>query len=266
MLIPYTVLQKKKRLSAVLSPFSRSHRDRHEINNLEPELAIAYAHGVSTPDSRIFYLKNSKCGGTTISQILHTYVFGAPFQGNIHQSDALPLGLRHFRLHRAAIDNPDAVKFSFVRHPVSRLRSAFCDFFVDDQKNPQALRHWDNMLALGFKPGGDINYNFDVFLNYVALSLEKSQLLCDEHWRPQFISLGSGKIAYDTIGRFENFSSGLKEILSNAGLPLLIALVERKMTFNESSNGKRDDLVVSHAQATKIHSLYAMDFDAYGYQ
>lgn len=264
--IPCTVIQKKKLRSALLSPFSRSHRNRHEINNLDPELAIAYAHGVTTPDGRLFYLKNAKCGCTTISQILHTYVFGAPFQGNIHESGTLPLGLRHFRLHRAAIANPEAVKFSFVRHPVNRLRSAFCNFFVDDERNPQALRHWDNMLALGFKPGGEINYNFDVFLDYVALSLEKARLLCDEHWRPQFISLGSGKIVYDKIGRFENFSADLSEIFSNAGLPFLVALAERKMIFNQSSNGKRDDLIVSRTQATKIRSLYAMDFEAYGYQ
>lgn len=266
MIIPCTVLQKKKLRSAVLSPFSRSYRDRHEINNLAPEIAIAYAHGVTTPDGRIFYLKNAKCGCTTISQMLHTYIFGAPFPGNIHQSDALPLGLRHFRLHRAAIANSEAVKFSFVRHPFSRLKSAFCDFFVDDRRNPQALRHWDNMLALGFKPGGDINYNFDVFLHYVGLNLERAELHCDEHWRPQFISLGSGKIAYDKIGRFENFSADLKEIFSNAGLPLLVALVERKMTFNQSSNETRDDLTISRAQASKIRSLYAMDFEAYGYE
>jgi hypothetical protein len=264
--IPCTVLKKKKLRSAVLSPFSRSYRDRHAINNLEPEIAIAYAHGVTTPDGLIFYLKNAKCGCTTISQILHTYLFGKPYPGNVHASDAPPVGLRHFRLHQAALDNPDALKFSFVRHPINRLRSAFCNFFVDDQRNTQAVRHWDTMLALGFKPSGDINYNFDVFLDYVALSLEKSQLLCDEHWRPQFISLGSGKIAYDAIGRFENFSADLKEIFSNAGLPLLLALAERKMTFNQSSNGTRDDLVVSRAQAAKIHALYAMDFEAYGYQ
>ncbi len=263
--IPCAVLKKKEIRSALLSPFSRRYRDRHEINNLDPRLAIAYAHGVTTPDGLIFYLKTAKCGCTTISQILHTYVFGKPYPGNVHASDALPVGLRHFRLHQEAIDNSDALKFSFVRHPINRLRSAFCNFFVDDQRNTQAVHHWDNMLTLGFKPGGDINYNFDVFLNYVELSLEESHLLCDEHWRPQFISLGSEKIAYDKIGRFENFSADLTEIFSHAGLPLLVALAERKMTFNRSSNEERDDLAISRTQASKIRSLYAMDFNAYGY-
>ena len=91
-------------------------------------------------------------------------------------------------------------------------------------------------------------------------------MLCDEHWRPQFVSLGSGKIAYDKIGRFESFTADLKDIFASAGLPFIVALAEGKMIFNKSSNAKRDDLVVSRAQAAKIHALYAMDFEAYGYQ
>ncbi len=262
--VPLIDLPKHRLRAAVLEPFVKRYRLEREILRLDPDLALAFRHAVTTPDGLFFYLRNSKTGCTTISQMLHGYAFGRPFDGDIHHSRDLPQGIRHWRLHRRALDDGGAIKFSFVRHPVGRLRSAFFDFFVDC-KNDARHRHWDNMVQLGFSPAGDITRNFDVFLDYVALNLERSERHCDQHWRPQWICLGSGKIAYDFIGRMENFDDDVARLFSRAGIMSLVEKTRRMLPYNRSSNSARGDLHVRPDQLRKIRALYATDFETFGY-
>lgn len=259
--IPYTDLLKQKHRVRLLAPFVGKYRQKRDLLDLDSDLALAFHHGVTTPDKRFFYLKNSKAGCTTIAQLLHVHAFGDAYDGNIHTHPELATGIRHWRTHLDAIENPKTVKFTFTRHPADRLRSAFFNFFVDCE-NEQRHAHWDNMVAMGFAVDGDIGYNFDVFLDYVALNFAETERHCDQHWRGQWISMGSGQIDYDFIGKLENFQADIAQVFARAGLP---ARSGRGRSYNRSSNAARDDLRLTQAQIAKIRTLYAVDYEAFGY-
>lgn len=267
MKIPLPDKPKQTLRAAILSPFSRSHRLQREILQLEPGLAIAFRQAISSPGGRFFYVKNAKAGCQTISRYLfqlHGYLSGEPMREMGAQSTVFPEGISQWRIYQRILANPNALKFTFVRHPVKRLTSGFINFFVDET-NKTRHWHWDNMLELGFRPGGDINRNFDVFLDYVALSLSYNETYCDQHWRPQWFNIGGGSVAFDFVGKLEQFDQDMATLLKLAGAEAYSEILASPKVYNRSSNGEATHVTITKAHLQKIRSLYEIDFEKFDY-
>jgi len=109
-------------------------------------------------------------------------------------------------------------KFAFVRHPLSRLVSAYHRIFVmtlrkgyDHQE--RFFRHAFPVVSEVYRrqnktPDLDKSITFQEFVEYIA-SVEDDVLL-DEHWRPQSWFVRPSK--YDFIGHFESIGDDFRFI------------------------------------------------------
>ena len=262
--IPFNDKPKQRLKAKVLAPFREKYREERAMAVLPERLATTFFVALTTEDRRFFYVRNSKCGCTTVSQLIHAYVFGRFFEGNIHLCDDIPHGLENWRLHMEALANPDTTRFTIVRHPLDRVRSAFFNFFID-QKNISREQHMGNMAALGLDLEDPLDRNFDRFLDYIEMSFEQSRLYTDRHWRPQVDNIAYGEIDYDFIGKLEFLERDIRQVFERAGA---VDVVDRFLTganFNRSSNRGGDEFEPSPRQLRRIQDFYAEDFDAFGY-
>jgi hypothetical protein len=160
-----------------------------------------------------------------------------------------------------ALQSPASVSFSIVREPTSRVLSAFKDFFVE-HRNVEAPAHLAAIGAFGFYKRDDLKFRFDVFLDYVATSMELSPLRTDRHWRQQVLNLGKPDFELTFIGTLENLKADLLTVseMSGVRLPMPESLSQERR--NRSGDW---DFAPSREQIRRIEALYAPDFEAFGY-
>ena len=84
--------------------------------------------------------------------------------------------------------DPTVYKFTVVRHPADRARSAFGNLFVGSS-NGFGWRHLPYLRRTGLKLGDDSTANFDRF-DYVEDAQADSELFCDAHLRLQMHNTG----------------------------------------------------------------------------
>jgi hypothetical protein len=118
------------------------------------------------------------------------------------------------------------------------------------------------MWTLGYEPDGDINRNFDVFLDYVAMCFEVSREHVNVHWRPQTLSIALDHISYAHICRVETLRQDLATVSDLVGFPLLPPGQEPP-SVNQAR--RRGQFELSKEQRRKIRTLYADDYEAFGY-
>lgn len=237
---------------------SRRHAGRYRMSKLGHAQVITLSHLVVSNDQRLAYVKNSKVACTSVSAALYQYSYGKVFCGNIHRTDELRQGPRCLEHNVHAAYN-GAIVFSFVRNPVARARSAFINFFID-QRNNEAAKHLEAINARGMLLKGDVQYKFDIFLEYVEESMATDPERTDRHWRSQTLNTGLNMLPLSHVGRLENgLSAGLKIVSDLLGGARLEA-PERPM--NASSE---IDFEPSRAQIAKIQQIYAEDYENFGY-
>jgi hypothetical protein len=216
-----------------------------------------------TDDRKFVFVKNSKAGCTTIAQLMYHYCHGKFFKGSVHRTrDGLRQGITYWMDYETASLSRSAFTFTFVRHPETRLLSAFKNFFVD-WKNRSARIHFHSLRRRGFDEAGELARNFDVFLDYVDESLSKDALRTDRHWRLQVLNTGYGLIDYQFIGKVENFDRDIQEVFSLAGVPAPPTKDCLAIRFNRSAH---HDFTISKTQRRRIERLFAEDYEAFGYE
>lgn len=161
-----------------------------------------------------------------------------------------------------AIDNPATIKFSITRNPEARLLSAYSNIFVD-ATNRVSRKHLRHIGKRGYRQGGDLTRNFDIFLDYVEEAHAQDINFCDGHWRPQYLCIGHGLIEHDFIGKMENYDPDLRRAFEMAGYPDPLAAQETKKKFNASS---RKEFGLTPGQKKRIRQIYAKDFELFGYE
>jgi len=255
-------LPSSKPKDAILRFVSARHAKRARLGALPPELRVLLPFMVTTHDRAFAYLKNSKAGCTTISNLLYLHDHGIVFEGDIHsEPKKLQYGLAHWEENLALFRSPDSVAFSFVRHPQHRLVSAFVDFFVE-RRNFMASRHFEAIDRMGFTQRDDLSYRFDVFLNYVKSSMEYSPVLVDRHWRSQHVNLGNGYLELDYVGKLEQLEAEISIISEMAGTPLPQLHMVSEERRNSSSSQK---FTPSDKQRRMIEDIYSKDYALFGY-
>lgn len=144
-------------------------------------------------------------------------------------------------------------KFCFVRNPYTRVLSAYLDKIVE-RRDPNWITIYQN---LGFKPWK--NYSFLEFL--IASDRLKSHYV-DMHWRPLSYILRTDKIAYDYIGKFENFDSDFRTILNNLGVP---EAPIHTMDLHATKANSSFDKYYSSKELDMVNFIYKDDFEQFDY-
>ena len=246
--------------SIVLSPFVERYRIRSAYARLPDRLIQPFAHAILSDDGKFLFVKNQKCASTSLAQLMYYYSNKTEYLDNIHlPGHNMLYGLHHILSLQTALQSDDVFKYTFVRHPESRILSAFLDKIIA-KKSPYE-RHISTLRNRGYLDGGDISRNFDVFLDYVEDSLNENALLTDSHWRHQSINVGFFDIKYDLIGRVESFTKDVDVILRAMGLSRREGGIFNKSARNESQKGY--DL--SKSQKLRVSKIFAIDYDNFGY-
>lgn len=149
--------------------------------------------------------------------------------------------------------------FSFVRHPMDRLASAWRNKIRDGVSADQISRA-RRYLGLNDEDYNRARKDFDFFVSVLSKSVLYSE---DIHFRPQSEVLKGLKVGL--IGRFESlgpdFDIVKKAIFLGDTIPQ--TLLPRR---NETTKSKRDDEIgYSNQVLETVAELYAEDFSRFGY-
>ncbi|OWY15585.1 hypothetical protein B6V72_03135 [Thioclava sp. F34-6] len=245
-----------------LAPLSAHYRQKTRLARTPLSDRIVLDHLASSEYPKVVFSKNSKAACTSIAHAIYKLATGAQYNGVIHQEAAvLSQGRKHWETNIARLASPSYQTFTFVRHPVDRVESAFRDF-VTEGRNPNHAYHKEQFRKFGCREDRSESENFSAFLEYVEASLEVSRLRTDRHWRLQVDNIGWGRFQYDHIGRVERLAEDLMAVLIMAGVDKDAA--ERVVTIRKNAS-QMAERIANPDQISKIQALYAEDFDAFGY-
>ncbi|WP_168733026.1 sulfotransferase family 2 domain-containing protein [Aliigemmobacter aestuarii] len=250
-------------VNRLLAPFFPRYRVLMELEREPLHMRGPLRNLILSHDKRFLFLRNQKCACTQTTQLLYAYGnLGETYPGNVHRADKGIYAARYrWPDIRPVFEAHMAYLFTFVRHPETRAHSAFRNFFVD-QKNIARHKHMGPMKAHGYDPARGEDYNFDVFLDYVAHTFEIDRLRTDSHWRLQVDNVAWKDIRFDAVGRVESYEADIRRIFAEGGapdFPPAHLLAER---HNVSGAART---AVTPAQRARIETLYAPDYEAFGY-
>ncbi|MCA0920545.1 sulfotransferase family 2 domain-containing protein [Pseudooceanicola nanhaiensis] len=246
-----------RRKARLLSPLSRRYRAKAGLADMPLQKQIVYSHCILSHDGKLFFPKNAKAASSTTRRHIVRLATGQ-FE---RDAPEVKQGQRHWRAYEAAVRDPQCVKFCITRHPVDRLVSTFCNFFVDEG-HPSTRAHMGPIEARGYLRGGDMARNFDVFLAYIGEAHAEGLIYCDPHWRPQYINIAHDEVTYELSGDISDYAKILREAFARAGHGDPFAGEDGSRRFNVSSGG---DFEVSAEQRRKIELLFERDYTLYGY-
>lgn len=234
-----------------------------------------------TESGSMIYRVVPKCACSTIGQIMYYSDNGVFFDGDIHDSSD--------HLHKwgqetsrpaieAGIRDHDAVIFTCVRNPYTRILSAFFDKIAGIQRNGKRYRG-KLVPMLMQKYGVDVTDEFDQITSFRRFLLFARDTIRyrrpmdpDIHW-----SAMSGHVStlvtsggqYDRIFFTEQFQAGMQDVLNGRDLPYPVDL-ETIPRFNESEGHgpKRLHPVEDYFDDLSMHlmrEMYRQDFDLFQY-
>lgn len=219
-------------------------------------------HLVSAEHPKVVFAKNSKAACTSITHAIFRLASGTQYSGNIHrESRVLSQGRDHWQTNIIRLGLPSHKSFTFVRHPVDRLESAFRDF-VTERRNPLHIYHTEQLRNFGCAEERSEGDNFSAFLEYVEACHEASRIRTDRHWRLQVDNIGWGRFQYDYIGKVETLEQDLRTFLTMAGIN---KEATESVTNIRKNSSRITERIASRSQVDRIRALYAEDFEAFGY-
>jgi hypothetical protein len=234
-----------------------------------------------TESGSMIYRVVPKCACSTIGQIMYYSDNGVFFDGDIHDSTD--------KMHKwgqdasrpiieAGIRTHDAVIFTCVRNPYTRILSAFFDKIAGIQRNGNRYRG-KMVPMLTQKYGVEVEGEFDQIKSFRRFLLFARDTIRyrrpmdpDIHWSAvsgHVSTLISNGGRYDRIFFTEQFQPGMQAVLDQVTLPHPVDLgtIPR---FNESEGHgpKRLHPVAEFFDDLSMHLMYEMyklDFDLFRY-
>lgn len=250
-------------LTPLLAPFFPRYRVLQDLKREPAHLRGTLRNLIQSHDRKFLYLRNQKCACTQTLQILYAYAHaGETYRGNIHRCNdgIIPARYRWLDI-KPWFEGHMSFLFTFVREPEARLVSAFRNFFLDET-NLARRKHMKPMLAHGFDRARGAEWNFDVFLDYIAHTFEVDRTNCDTHWRLQVDNIGWRDIAFDFIGRVESYDADIRHVFEAGGVP---GFPPDRLLARAENRSKDRGFQPSAAQKARIRLLYAPDYEAFGY-
>ena len=253
----------KTPLTRLLAPFFPRYKVLLELQKEPAHLRGPLRNLILSHDRRFLFLRNQKCACTQTTQLLYAYGNnGQTYPGNVHRANQGLYAARYAWMDiKPVYEAHMAFFFTFVRHPQTRAHSAFRNFFLD-QTNIARHKHMKPMVAHGFDPAKGAEYNFDVFLDYVAHTFELDRLNTDSHWRLQVDNIAWSDMRFDHVGRVETYEADLRHVFDAGGAPGFPPEALLGARHNKSGEAV---VPVTPAQKQRIETLYAPDYAAFGY-
>ncbi|XP_002737686.1 carbohydrate sulfotransferase 11-like [Saccoglossus kowalevskii] len=167
------------------------------------------------------------------------------------------------------------VKFLFVRHPFTRLLSAYRDKF--ERQRSRSGRH-EPLLSTSIKNTRDAimkRYNlsdsysvtFPLFVRYLSDSNVNN---FDAHWAPIYKSCTPCTIKYDVIGRYEELNEDADFVLHASGIkhlnfPDTVYDIGQRTDSSHHQIMKHYFSQLSHEEVMRLYEIYEWDFKLFGY-
>lgn len=179
------------------------------------------------------YIEVPKCASTSIKLAL------LESDGLREQLGAYPHACRRWRAVPGYFR--PCVVFTFVRHPLERLLSAW-----REKLQTGKARHLGGACPLL------TTASFDEWVQWIT---SQQPTAVDKHWRPQARILRNQNWP-DFIGKIENLTADWQRLMDEYGLPPL-------PHANESADTQRPE--ISAVTLGRIANFYAEDLQAFGY-
>jgi len=277
-----------RRIERSLRPRLRNLRDRIK----KPFLALTHPEAWSfyqrtmqdaylpddlidvVPQLKILYLAVPKAASSRIRSNLAALIGNDTVSGwtsdenwRVHNRKASGLQApRHgiLQFHRLAV-GPEALRFTFVRNPYTRLLSCWADQYRDRPLVPGYgrvevyLAHREKAdPALPFGPDKTLS-----FRDFVAFTCATSTWRIDKHWQQQGDIVELPGITLDMIGKTETFAKDFKRVLDHAGASDEVR--RAAMPPLHTSARRRLSDYFTPDLADHIYRAYERDFDQFGY-
>lgn len=217
---------------------------------------VSHTFLISERDGYV-YVSNPKAACSTVKLYLSRCERRDPAfrPKSIHHRASLP-HLRPGQLapaRRETIQDGGFLVFSFVRHPIRRVLSAYADKIRG--RTPQKA---EILAALGLDPADrGQTVSFDAFVGVIC---DQPPAELNPHWRPQTLNLVPDILRYDFIGRVERFDADLEEVRARLALPDYP--VENR---NRKAARIEADTLMTRDIEAKLADLYARDCQVFAY-
>lgn len=145
--------------------------------------------------------------------------------------------------------------FTFVRNPYTRLLSAYLDK-IAGRNDPAKYRFVG--VATGHDEADQVS--FPEFISY----LENGGLFSNPHWAPQtsLIPIKLERVAF--VGYVEALDEGLQRVIDTIFGPGTYQVTHSRETRRQGAANQLSRFF-SDELYTRVHALYASDFEAFGY-
>jgi len=147
-------------------------------------------------------------------------------------------------------------KFCFSRNPYTRLLSSYIDKIKPSKPEKKYV-----LQSLGKNPNQlDQDISFEEFVHVIS---KQKIISMNSHWRTQYYQTFQDNIAYDFIGKIENFSEDLKIALSKINPDY------KRFISNERRHATHANALLSAYYTPTlinlVQQIYEKDFIYFGY-
>lgn len=160
-------------------------------------------------------------------------------------------------------------KFLFVRHPLSRLLSAFKDKFRNE---PYIMKRYGVDIVKECRQAFDATIEqtdgSDVsFAEFVCYLMKHPVEEFNEHWMPAFKLCQPCSVTYDFIGKYENLEEEANTILETKAQESGLAFPHRQAKYHPVQQSERKKLIktLSTASLKELQDIFDLDFTLFMY-
>ena len=237
----------------------KAHNDPHRMMQRHIQQMVRVL-----PKQRLICVSTPKVASTTIRATLWRLGLDDPEAVPPHQvhdtrfsplSRPPDLGLEEFVQWA---NSREYKRFCFVRNPYTRVLSCYLNKIKGNEgDNRPGI---SNFRAMVSRAGTSDGVTFEEFLDTVG---QQTPMKMNPHWRVQTAHLLWGRIAYDFVGRIEDFDADLDRL----GALLEIDLKRYLDVRNKHQTGAKTALNEYYTPRLqeRVYSIYESDFKAFGY-
>jgi hypothetical protein len=216
--------------------------------------------------NRYLYVQTPKVATSTISRrLIKLELTDTPIKQSrvgLHPRVTAAVHVKPYQLPDALLEevvlSGKYLRFCFVRHPYSRVLSAYLDKIVSRER-PSALvyAHFDRSYS-----DPEHTVSFAEFLAYLQATLDRRDAW-DPHWRPMTSILRPDLVPYDEIGKIETFEEDFQRINLRLGGILPVAA---SATPHRTDAARKVDEIYTGPLRETVRAIYGADFEAFGYK
>jgi dermatan 4-sulfotransferase 1 len=209
-------------------------------------------------EKKYCFIRIPKCANSTVTRTLAHYDSNINYDINMDLDGyyAKKLFDDFFSLDKLSLDNfvNEYYIFTFVRHPFSRILSAYLDKIYPEKDS--FIEHRKRVIK--YSKNGKLS--FSSFVDY----LENEGLYSNPHWCPQTDLMITKPSDMSFVGKVESLDTDMSKVLE----VLFGVDNSRKIMTRSTSRVRASSLINNYYDESlkgRIMSLYKLDFDLLGY-